>query len=335
MRSILTKFLVGLAAVLTLIVSAPIALHIYSVVTGAQVMANAGEEEDWQLSDILSRLSILPRRTHDRPLVAVIVENHEDARPHQTGLKGALLIAEFFVEGGISRFAVLHDLRSLPETIGPVRSLRPYFVDALAPWINVILFAGGSPEAFERLDTVPTLWHFNGLGFPQHFVRDEDIAAPHNLFLPGDKAQDLIHDDVKTVRWPPYSLGRQQSGSSALLISLDFLSSTHDVTFEFNRLTHSYTRTNGDIVSEAHPQNVLILEAPIAGVGEHGRLTIPLTGRGDALLFRGGTILRGIWKKSANASSFTFEDTDGDPMRFGSGQTWMVVLPTLRRVSWN
>src|SRR3989338_1831670 len=71
-----------------------------------------------------------PLNRRSRPTVAVMIENHQEARPEHQWLEGALLIEEFLVESGITRFAVLFDAEDLPERIGPVRSLRPYFVDA-------------------------------------------------------------------------------------------------------------------------------------------------------------------------------------------------------------
>ena len=58
-------------------------------------------------------------------LVGVMIDNHEDAMPHQRGLEKALLIEEQFVEGFITRFAAVFDAADLPEQTGPIRSVRP------------------------------------------------------------------------------------------------------------------------------------------------------------------------------------------------------------------
>ena len=77
----------------------------------------------------LLRLSLFPSATRKRSLVWVIIENHENARPYHQGLEKALFVEEFFVEGMITRFLAMFDTADLPPFIGPVRSLRPYFVD--------------------------------------------------------------------------------------------------------------------------------------------------------------------------------------------------------------
>src|SRR5690606_521307 len=59
----------------------------------------------------------------DRPAMNVKIENSAAARP-QTGLGSADVVWEEMVEGGITRLvAVFHS--QVPETLGPIRSLRP------------------------------------------------------------------------------------------------------------------------------------------------------------------------------------------------------------------
>lgn len=284
---------------------------------------------------ILSNLHLWPFSRRERNLVTIIIENHEDARPHQQGLSDALLILEFPVEGFISRFAAVFDVNDLPDQIGPVRSLRPYFVDVVKPLHSLILFAGGSPEAFDRLSAT-TLTGINGLAHPKEFTRDDEIPAPHNLFLAGEDAVSFSDEAAEQkIPWPPYDTGAQRSTSGALSIFLNFYNPTHDVRYIFERLGGRYARENGGQVSDAKPRNVLVLAIPIAGIGEHGRLSIPLEGSGEALLFRDGTVTRGRWRKPTDDTWFSFVDTDGEPLVFAVGQTWITVLPDLERVTWS
>ncbi len=269
----------------------------------------------------------------ERQLTTIIVENHENARPYHEGLADALLILEFPVEGFISRFAAVFDVADLPDRIGPVRSLRPYFVDAAKPLKSPILFAGGSPEAFDRLSQT-TLTGVNGLAHPKEFTRDDEIPAPHNLFITGEDAERFAADaDAAFVPWPPFATGMQRSTSGALSISLNFYSPAHDVRYTFERLGSRYIRDNGGQISDAKPRNVLVLAIPVTGVGEHGRLSISLEGSGEALLFRNGTVTRGRWRKSTENTWFSFVDAEGEPLVFAAGQTWITVLPSLDRVT--
>ena len=184
----------------------------------------------------LSQLGFNPPMRTAKRTVAVMVENHENARPHHKGLENATLIEEFLVEGGISRFAAIFDVSNLPSVVGPVRSLRPYFVDGVRPWASAILYAGGSPEAFARVENVPGMKHANGLALPKDFLRDEEIAAPHNLFIPGDRAEELLGTlEINPVLWPPFPAGGAPlTGSAATTIHLNFLSPVHNVTYDYS-----------------------------------------------------------------------------------------------------
>jgi len=286
------------------------------------------------VSRVLSRLSMLPFLNQERPLVSVVVENHEDARMHQRGLRDALFISEYLVEGLISRFVTLYDARSLPASVGPVRSLRPYFIDALVPWTRVFFHAGGSPAALEQVQGDPTLIGINGLYLPDHFLRDHSAPEPHNLFISRERMQDLLPTRHTKVSWPPYEVGRAQSRERATTVRLNFFNERYNVLYQYDPFTQRYTRTNGGQLSEAEPINVLVLAVSINGEGEYGRLLIDIEGSGPLLLFRSGKVISGRWRKQPG-EAFTFFTEDEEPLAFARGQTWMTVLNTLERVSWN
>ncbi|MBM3231643.1 DUF3048 domain-containing protein [Candidatus Peregrinibacteria bacterium] len=285
---------------------------------------------------ILSRLNLIPFFSGRQPLFAVVIENHEDARPYQRGLSSAVLIQEYMVEGFISRFVALFDERSIPKSIGPVRSLRPYFIDGTMPWGGTVFHAGGSPEAFERAREQEGIQAINGLALPEDFLRDDDIPPPHNLFVPRDRLRHLLEMNrvEKDVTWPPFPVGSPVGASSVTDISVNFFSSLHNISYAFDAFTGTYKRTNGKTVSDAHPHNILFLEVPIDSIGEHGRMFMTLTGKGDALLFHSGKMQEGEWHRKSLDESWTFTTADGEDFLFAKGQIWMTVLPDLERVKW-
>ncbi|MDP6575575.1 MAG: DUF3048 domain-containing protein [Candidatus Peribacteraceae bacterium] len=292
------------------------------------------------LNDAISRLSMIPFSKRERKMVAVVIENHEDARPHHRGLDSALLIQEHMVEGFISRFVALYDLRTLPDLIGPVRSLRPYFIDSVIPLSSVFLHAGGSPDAILRVEGDPNLTSINGLYLDDRTKKDPEyfrlpgIPAPHDLFTGKETVGGMIPSDSSSFAWPPYKTGGARSASGASSVRINFFNQDHNVTFEFKRSSGDYKRVNGGTISPTKPRNIIILEMPIKGEGKYGRLDIDSFGEGAALFFRSGRIYNGKWKRKEDDTWFIFEDLDGEPMVFAQGQTWMMGVPSLGRVSW-
>lgn len=86
-------------------------------------------------------------QTATKAVTAIMLENSPDARP-QSGLKDAEVVYEAVAEGGITRFLALYQQKQ-PETIGPVRSIRMYYVDWLTPYNASVAHVGGSAAALQ------------------------------------------------------------------------------------------------------------------------------------------------------------------------------------------
>jgi hypothetical protein len=154
------------------------------------------------------------------------------------------------------------------------------------------------------------------------------------LFLSKEVIAELLPEKITETFWPPYSTGGPPvSASGASMLHIDFLSGLHNVDYRVLP-DGSYRRTNGGIVSTLQPHNVLILQIPITEIGEFGRLTIPLEGKGPLLLFRSGHMIPGKWHYNSSSTGFTFLDASGQQLRLAAGATWMTVVPDMGRVKW-
>ncbi len=186
-----------------------------------------------------------------RQMVAVMIENSAAARPHIQGIEKAALVGEFVVEGGITRLIALFDRTDLPDVIGPVRSLRLYFAQALLPYSSAILFAGWSPDAqaFAQKTEIPLF--VNGLQDASHFYRDREIPEPHNYFTDKDRVNDLLAaHSLRSVPWPAFTApDRALTGSAATAISVDFHAERSNETYVYQPSTQTYVRSNGHDVT--------------------------------------------------------------------------------------
>ncbi len=74
-------------------------------------------------------------------VIAVKVGNSPVERP-QMGLAEADLVFETVLEGGLTRFIALY-FEGEPDSVGPVRSIRPVDAPVLAPFQPFFVFSGG------------------------------------------------------------------------------------------------------------------------------------------------------------------------------------------------
>ena len=344
-RSIASSVLVGVTGLITLCGTMTLVWYIASVPahitipSPKQTQQNASgfEKRVRSLgSTIISKIHLQSEDVSPHAHIAVVIENHQDARPHHAGLQDAQFIVEFLVEGLISRFVAVYDTQKLPEVLGPIRSLRPYMVDLMAPWTPLIIHAGGSPNALESVRNNPTVSSVNALNFDEGeaFERIHEIPAPHNLFIRQQQLGGLIAAQALSPKDDQFlETGTLKSGSSATIITIDFRNPTHNVRFEYDPVRSLYRRQNGDLWSAALSRNIVIVEMPITFIGEFGRLTIRTIGEGPALVFRNGKAITGKWKRGENEAMHLF-DENGEIIPLTNGTTWISVIEKMERVEW-
>lgn len=120
--------------------------------------------------------------------VAVVIDNKHEARPW-AGLSYAGLVFEAPVEGGITRFMAVYSSAREIEKIGPVRSVRPYYVDWALGLGALIAHCGGSPQALSIISSDAELRELDLDQFSNGFYywRSGDRIAPHNLYTSSDR----------------------------------------------------------------------------------------------------------------------------------------------------
>ncbi|MBQ6486381.1 DUF3048 domain-containing protein [Candidatus Saccharibacteria bacterium] len=110
----------------------------------------------------------------------VQIPNGTDARP-QVGLTDAKIVFEAIAEAGITRFAAIYR-DSKADVIGPVRSLRMYYLEWDDPFDCTIVHAGGETNALNKVKTYPHLSESK-----TYMWRDSSAyRAPNNLFTSGE-----------------------------------------------------------------------------------------------------------------------------------------------------
>lgn len=272
-----------------------------------------------------------PLDINKRTVTGVMIENSPDARP-QSGLKDAGVVYEAVAEGGITRFLALFQ-DTIPEYIGPVRSVRPYYLDFLGPYGAAIAHVGGSPQALGeiRAEGIRDLDQFAN---PGPYWRESSRFAPHNMYTNMAKLK-----EVETQKgWGPSDYqGFVRGGSSdpsptpnARGISVRMSSTLYNVAYTYDAASNSYLRTVGgkphvDAKSNSQlaPKVVVV---PVIRRTQNGIYSVyAVNGSGRVLVFQNGTVTEGTWQKTNRTSQFTFTGADGQPLKLAPGQTWVTI----------
>lgn len=284
----------------------------------------------------LTGLQVEPT-VNDRPVTAIMIENSLDARP-QSGLDQAGVVFEAVAEGGITRFVTLFQDNE-PEYIGPVRSVRPYYIQWAMGFDAAIAHAGGSTEALSSL----TKWGAKDLNHASaYFWRVNSRAAPHNLYTSIAKLHE--YESKKGYGKADYtSLTRKAEAPNttptAKTIDFNVSSTNFNPHYDYDAATNSYKRSEGgkahtDEKSGAQlaPRVVVALIMP---QGKNGQYTTYATiGSGQAFVFQDGVVTTGSWKKDSNEANIKLTDSNGAALALNPGQTWFTVLGGADRVAY-
>lgn len=277
-----------------------------------------------------------------RPVTGIMIENSDEARP-QSGLQDAGIVYEAIAEAGITRFLALYQ-EGQPQYIGPVRSLRPYYIDFAAPFQASIVHVGGSPDAlsevtrggFRNLDQF-----YNG----GYFTRINSRYAPHNVYTSFARLDALNQAKGFTKSsfsgWPRKA-DKKLAVPTAKNIKLAVSSADFWATYAYDPASNTYMRSEA-----GQPHIELVNPGDKTGPQLHPKVVIALvmglsngaldasgayyseyqdTGSGQMYVFQDGGVTQGTWSKSDTTSQFSFSESNGAPLKLDAGQTWITIV---------
>lgn len=275
-----------------------------------------------------------------RPVTALVIENSYDARP-QSGLIDAGIVFEALAEGGISRFLALYQ-ESQPQSIGPIRSLRPYFIDFGMAFDASIGHAGGSPTAISDVGALGTK-DLNAFHHGEAFWRTDDRWAPHNLYT-GFTALDALNTALGYTSSNFTPLMRKNDvpqTPTAAVIDFSLSSAGYDPHFEYDATTNTYKRfqdgvAHTDAVSgtQVSPKVVVALVMSKSYMADGSHILYQTVGSGTMYVFQDGILSTGTWSKADRTSSFTFTDKNGLPMQLNTGQIWISIVEATNKINY-
>lgn len=266
--------------------------------------------------------------------LAIMVENHSDARP-QSGLDKADVVYEAVVEAGITRFMAVYANREA-EVVGPVRSARHYYVYWACEYNAIYAHCGSSPQGYDALRAVglTSLDDTYGTG---SFWRSNDRVAPHNLYASTralrDSAEDWGSGWLSGLRFRPTDAAAEKPEVTEIRIVHP---DQYTVVYTYSKEDNAYLREmegfpHVDAYSgvQYQPKNVIVefVEAWRIPGDTAGRMDMALVGQGDAYVFVGGKAIKGSWIKPSLTAPTHYVDASGNDIVLNPGQTWIQVVP--------
>jgi len=297
--------------------------------------------------------------------LTIMVENHLDSRP-QSGLSEADVIYEAVAEGGITRFlAVFYcDVVAKDTLIGPVRSARTYYLDWASEYgkypFYVHVGGANTPGPANALGQIQK-YGWGGrtgndinqfsVGFPT-FWRDYErlgrtVATEHTMMTTSaklwgqtekrgwtNKNPDGESWDKTFKEWK-FADDADDRGSMSN-ISFDFWEGfkQYDVRWEYDQESNEYKRVNGGESLVDHntgqqltAKNIIIQFTIEKGpIDELKHMLYTTIGKGEAIIFQNGEVVKGTWEKDSRTARTQFFDKKGKEVKFVRGRIFIEIL---------
>ncbi len=282
--------------------------------------------------------------------IAIMINNLNKAVP-QCGISQADILYEILAEGSVTRFmAFFHDLSDV-DVIGPVRSVRPYFVRMAQQYGAILSSAGGSDEAIDLIGSLD-LDYLNGIGNANGwFYRDEwrrkNKGYEHSLMTTGEKLlaaaeKRKIQTTMEDVDYGfHFTDEAMTTGEDANRINIWFYKNGKKTTMDYDAETGLYAMTqhgkasvDGNDDSPVTFRNVVILVADTSVKDKKGHLSVQTTGSGSGWFARDGKIIPITWSREGNSSRYVYTDEAGQPVSFGVGKSYIAITPDGSTPNW-
>ena len=299
--------------------------------------ANVDEQENLNEAEENKNTGIKTCSGNSRS-VAIMIDNVGEAKP-QAGLNDAAIVYEITVEGGLTRLlAVYKDIKNREETIGPVRSARPVFIDYVLENDSIFVHFGYSKRAEGDIEKLK-INNVNGL------VTD----SPHNVLTNMKKIMEYAEKrEYKTtstqksvLKYVPNEI-ELEDGQTANTVNMPYTAS-HTVSFKYNPETKLYERyVNGkvekDMVSKETriTKNIIITFAHNYTTDEdagYGRQEIENVGNLQGYYITNGKAIKITCSKSSRNAQTVYKDANGKEIEVNDGNTYIQIVPIDTKVT--
>lgn len=300
----------------------------------------------------------------DRRPLAVMVNNHIDARP-QSGLSFAEIVYEIVAEGGITRLMPVFYTQDASK-VGPVRSARVHFIDIAAEFYSwyahwggayAPLLSDGSKDYSETNPKADAYQHINDVGLASldqawlgetAYYRDtsRDVALEHTGYsstpalwkeAPNRYPEEGWTKFIKFDVWK-FKEGAVPSDRGFVTdIKFNFWDvPDFEVIWKYDKGTNEYTRYQGGVkMTDALVNKDIVAKDVIvqfavetSAEDKKNHLLYDIVGSGDAKIFMDGKVINAKWSKAAIRERTMYYNENGDEIEFNRGIIWVEIVPS-------
>ena len=315
------------------------------------------EEIKDKINDIIEEkpkptLKIVDESSYTRP-IAVMINNHNQARPYHSGLQDAYIVYEAIVEGGITRMmAVFKDQTT--ARIGSVRSSRHYFLDYALENDAIYVHFGWSPQAENDIRSLGVN-NINGL-YDNAFWRDYNLPVnyEHKAVTSIEKINEVINQkgyrkeynsknvqDELSLKYSIDEIHINESEDSVVAnnVSIPYSyymtsSYTYDATNNYY-LRYANGVAHKDYITgeQYHFKNIIIEKVENYTIDSYGRQSLNNIGTGTGYFITNGYARPITWEKASRSSKTVFKYLDGTPVIVNDGNTFIQIEPITQTTS--
>ena len=296
-------------------------------------------------------LTVYDINSNKRPMAIMIDNNVEN--DEQVGLQDAYLTYEIIVEGGLTRMmAIFKDVNT--AVIGPVRSSRHYFLDYALENDAIYAHYGWSTYAENDIRTLG-VDNINGL-YDNAFYRDNNIAAPHNVFTSIDTlylmaeklGYNTTSNNYENLNYTTNKVNLESIDNSinckedncnlegSTLTSVEIPYSNSEIrSYIYDNENSYYLRymngiphTDRDSGKLYHYKNIIIMKVSNSTLDSYGRQDLDTVGNGEGYYITNGYIMPITWEKNSRNSKTHYTYSNGKEIEISDGNTFIQIMPS-------
>ncbi len=274
--------------------------------------------------------------------IAVMIDDLGPARP-QSGFNSAAVVWQAPAEGGIPRYMMVFQ-DQVPESIGPVRSARYYYIAWAAEWKALYAHVGGSPQAMETLrqkGNGQLVYNADEFRWARYFHRISERNSPHNMYTEGKTLRQLANrvgaedgpmepvwkfaDDAPLAERPKGGTIVVKYPANTIKYNYDRNSNTY-----YRGVTREAKQVDAATGERVHPKNVVVMLMQFGPLNDGNpnkhRLEATVIGKGKAWIATNGKTIEGTWRKKSLTAPTLFYDELGHQVTLTVGQTFIQVI---------